>query len=452
MDKQVLDSYKELQLQSYIRNYTGMYFHPEGGGDFFVNEGLNKIKADLTALDNILIDTGNAINELLTNTTMRLEEVKKSIISEKERYQDMMMLCNMYSDFESVKALESTKFSGSYNVSEDGAIFAPCTQYTKVDIVVADVQGNGYEGNAYVYNEDKYQNKVCNTADRQQMLDNSMNTYYEYSRLVIDESEEDVPRTIFNRDNEHATCTLHVKAKDLVNYIEIATEDTDIIITSIQYSVDDIDYKQLPIPQIKINDVLSSYGDYGYIYGSGKISVPLAQYFKITLQATSFKTDTIAYEKTLFENGENITEDSIPYVNTSTRIVSSAKRSVIRINDLKAYKNVYSTKTSIVSQELITAQAYCIAIFCNVYIPYPLDDSCVKFILTVDGQDHNIVPINSNLNGIKVIRFSGGKSYSGYTTLITEPIKSAKLTIIFDNKPSATPYLNNFKVLIGGEI
>lgn len=452
MDKQVLDSYKELQLQNYIRNYTGMYFHPEGGGDFFVNEGLTKIKTDLHALDTLLSDTGTAINNLLLNTTLRLEEVKRSIISEKERYQDMMMLCNRYTDFESVKALDVDKFSGSYNITSDGVIFAPTTQVNKINIQIADVQGNGYEGNAYVYNDGKYQKDTYNTADRSQMVDDSRSTYYEYSRLVVDEVEENAPRMIFNKDNEHALCTLYIQAEDLVNYIDITTEDSDLSIVSIQYSSDDIEYKQLEIPQITINNVLDSYGKTGYIYGSGKIAVPLSQFFKITLQANSFKTDTIAYEKTIFENDENVSANSIPYLNTVSQIVPSAKRSAIKINDIKAYKNVYSTKTSIVSPELITAHAYSIAVFCNVYVPYPLEDSCVKFKMTINGKEYDIVPINSDLNGIKVIRFSGGKSSTSYTELITEPIKSAKLTIQFDNRASATPYLNNFKILIGGEI
>lgn len=452
MDKQVLDSYKELQLQNYIRNYTGMYFHPEGGGDFFVNEGLTKIKADLHALDALLSDTGIAINDLLLNTTLRLEEVKRSIISEKERYQDMMMLCNRYTDFESVKALDVDNFTGSYNISSDGVIFAPTTQVNKINIHIADVQGNGYEGNAYVYNDGKYQKDTYNTADRSQMVDDSRSTYYEYSRLVVDEVEENAPRMIFNKDNEHALCTLYIHAEDLVNYIDITTEDSDLSIVSIQYSSDDIEYKQLEIPQITINNILDSYGKTGYIYGSGKIAVPLSQFFKITLQANSFKTDTIAYEKTIFENDENVSANSIPYLNTVSQIVPSAKRSAIKINDIKAYKNVYSTKTSIVSPELITAHAYSIAVFCNVYVPYPLEDTCVKFKMTINGKEYDIVPINSDLNGIKVIRFSGGKSSTSYTELITEPIKSAKLTIQFDNRASATPYLNNFKVLIGGEI
>ena len=93
---------------------------------------------------------------------------------------------------------------------------------------------------------------------------------------------------------------------------------------------------------------------------------------------------------------------------------------------------------------------YCI--FANVYIPYGLDQDDIKFILTINGQDYEVVPINSHLNGTKIIRFSGGKSSNIYTKLINEKIHSAYLTIQYTNTSEATPMVNNVKVLIGGEI
>ena len=57
---------------------------------------------------------------------------------------------------------------------------------------------------------------------------------------------------------------------------------------------------------ISINNKLDSYNNYGYIYGSGLIAIPTCLYFKITLQATSNKNDTVAYEKTLIENEKEV--------------------------------------------------------------------------------------------------------------------------------------------------
>ena len=49
------------------------------------------------------------------------------------------------------------------------------------------------------------------------------------------------------------------------------------------------------------------------------------------------------------------------------------------------------------------------------------------------------------------MRFSQGTMKSDYTQYITEPIKSAKLTVIMKSRNGLTPYINNLKILIGDE-
>ena len=104
------------------------------------------------------------------------------------------------------------------------------------------------------------------------------------------------------------------------------------------------------------------------------------------------------------------------------------------------------------SEELITSHCYSIGIFANVYIPEGLSDNAVQFRLTINGKDYEVVPMNSHSNGTKIIRFSGGKSNTSYTTLISEKIVSAQLSIILNGTAIMTPFINNIKVLIGGEI
>ena len=67
-------------------------------------------------------------------------------------------------------------------------------------------------------------------------------------------------------------------------------------------------------------------------------------------------------------------------------------------------------------------------------------------------MDHEILPINSYKNGIKMIRFSQGKMPTEYTKYIGEKITSAYLTVSIKSKNKITPYINNLKVLLGGEI
>ena len=62
-------------------------------------------------IDNILIESGRSVDALLENTINRLSEIKKCIITEKERYQDIQMLCNKYTDFDNVKIVQIDSMS-----------------------------------------------------------------------------------------------------------------------------------------------------------------------------------------------------------------------------------------------------------------------------------------------------------------------------------------------------
>ena len=453
MDKQLLDEYNKIHLNNYNQKYTGLFLHPEAGEDPKINESFNTIKEDLNNIDNILIDTANSINDLMNNTLARLQEVKKCIISEKERYQDIQMLCNKYTDFDNVKALTDVKFTGNGKI-KDGIFQATEKSIKKNTLNIIDIFGNGYEGNKYVYNNYEYQQDVYDTSIRANMIDNKISTYYEYSRITVQNVQtEEIP--YFNKDNEYARCTITFKASDRVNYIDISTEDIGIMVTNISCSLDGVQYEDIKLPEkLSINNKLDSYNNYGYVYGSGLIAVPNCLYFKLTLQATSNKGDTIAYEKTLIENEEEVVQDnSTPITTTNTVTIDSARRSAIKLNDISVYNKRYNTKTIMKSEELITSPSYSIGFFANVYIPESLSqDKSIRFVLTVNGIDYDVVPMNSHSNGTKIIRFSGGKSNTAYTELINEKITSAYLTIIMQGTSELTPFVNNIKILTGGEI
>ena len=453
MDKQLLDEYSGLFLNEYSQTYMGLFLHPEDGRDNKINESFDNIKNDLNNLDNMLIHVGTSVNDLLTNTTNRLNEVKKNIIAEKERYQDIQMLCNKYTDFDNVKALTDIKFTGNGKIKDE--IFqASEKSIKKSTLKIVDIFGNGYEGNKYVYNNYEYQQDVYDTSVRDNMIDNKISTYYEYSRITVQNVQtEEIP--YFNKDNEYARCTITFKASDHINYIDINTEDIGILVTNISHSLDGIKYEDLKLPdKLSINNKLDSYNNYGYVYGSGLIAIPTCLYFKITLQATSNKNDTVAYEKTLIENEKEVLQDnSTPITATNTVTIPSARRSAIKINDISVYNKKYNAKTIMKSAELITVPSYSIGFFANVYVPESLSqDKAVQFILTVNGIDYDVVPMNSHSNGTKIIRFSGGKSNTTYTELINEKITSAYLTIIMNGTSELTPFVNNIKILTGGEI
>lgn len=507
MDKQILDDFTNSLRSSYEPYYLGFAMHPEEGREAKINDELVKIREDLLKIDETLITTGVQVYTLMTNTILRLNNIHDNIMLEKERYQDMQMLCNKYTDYDKVKSLTKEDFNGGF-VYENGD-FAPERSSTKeIALEIVDVFGNGYEGNKYVYKDYMYTNTVLDTSLRKNVTDDKITSYYEYSRITVS-NVEDAEIPDFNKDNKEATCTITFRSAEPINEIDIITDDSTILITNIAYSINGIDYIDMNIPYISINNKLDSYENFGYIYGSGRISFPYSiQLFKVTFQSTGYKNDVIAYEKVLlpiannevdldFEgtgmgsllrndiiwmdsfgessisesttNKESISNENI--IGTSkdywsdevnfdidelteevTTVVKSAQRHVIKLNQVKAYMYNYVNKSKLETKELLNQDVYSVALFANVYIPQGLSDDAVKFILTVNGTDYNVVPINSHMNGIKIIRFSTGNANDIYTKRIGEKIKSAKLSIIFNNESKIVPRVNNIKVLFGGEL
>ena len=104
------------------------------------------------------------------------------------------------------------------------------------------------------------------------------------------------------------------------------------------------------------------------------------------------------------------------------------------------------------SEELISEPVESIAIFTSEYVPshFPDNQDYIQYILTINGIDYNIVPINSNKEGIKVIRSSKLMSLDTYAEHIGESIKSASLSIIINTPDSyTTPYVSNVKICYG---
>ncbi len=282
MDKQILDDLTQSLKSSYDPYYIGFAMHPEEGKESKINDELLKIRDDLQQIDTALITAGEQVYALMTNTILRLNNIHSNIMMEKERYQDMQMLCNKYTDYDKVRSLDNTDFKGAF-VYEEGD-FAPSRNTSKsVNIHVVDVFGNGYEGNKYVYKDYIYSNTVLDTSVRTNITDDKITSYYEYSRITISNSEdEQLPD--FNKDNKEAQCTITFQAEEPINEIDIRSDDSTVLITNIAYSVNGVDFVDMSIPYMSINNKLDSYENYGYVYGSGKIVFPSSvELFKVTL-------------------------------------------------------------------------------------------------------------------------------------------------------------------------
>lgn len=150
-------------------------------------------------------------------------------------------------------------------------------------------------------------------------------------------------------------------------------------------------------------------------------------------------------------------EDALEDAETIIKL-DSAVRHVIRVNNIIGFTNEYSSSSYMNTVELLTGPVQSVAIFANEYIPptFPSDASTegyepyIRYFLNINGKDYEVVPVNSHKQGIKVIRYSNYSIVEDYTLHLTEPIKSAKLTIkLITPDSSYSPYVSNIKVCIG---
>ena len=390
------------------------------------------------------------MNNLLADTIDRLDLVKSKILTEKERIQDIKMLCNKYTDFDKVITIDNKNAYGQYNYA-DNSFLSQVKSYKKNVLHIDDIVGNGSEGNKYIFLNGSYVQDSLNTANRMALIDGSVNSYWEYQRITASATEKYLIHD-FYPDSEEAKCTITLISTDKMNQLQILTPIDSTKVIGLQYSNDNINYTAMTIPDITF-DKLDSYENTGYIYGSNIISLPNCYCAKITLQSNSSSNDIVAYERSMFTD-DTFDKEEANDVQTETTFIESAKRHVIKINDILAYSNLYAGNSYFKTDNLVdgTDDVYAVSVFANVYLPSQLSDDSVEFILTVNGVDHEVQPINSELDGVKIVRYSKGKSKTEYTDLTDEVINSVVLTVKIKSSKNLTPYINNVKVLLGGEI
>lgn len=453
MDESILTSKINLLETDYTPTYEQLYIHPEEGETFEINNKFNDIKYDLNKINNIVVNAADDVNTLLSSTINRLEAVNKKIINEKERLQDIKLLCNKYTDFDKVILVNPNNIE-LYGTAkwENNAFSCSINNFKQIDLSLFNVTGNGEEGNKYIYKNYVYVSDSLDTTKPSALFDNSISTYWEYQRITASSTEKYLLNN-FYMDNEEAKCTLTISSKtDPINEIVISTDLENLEIIDMQYSNNNIDYYHIAIPTITFSK-LDCYDNDNYIYGSGVLTVPNCKYAKITFQSKGTTNDSIAFEKVMFED-ESFNEETINNTHSETIEVKSAKRHLIKINDIQAYKNEYNKASYLTTQELVKdTKMYSISVFANTYIPEGLSDDAVEYILTVNGIDYPVVPINNkSLAGTKIIRYSQGNSKTEYTELTNEVITSAYLTVKLKGTRDITPYVNNVKILLGGEI
>lgn len=409
-----------------------------------LNSNANDIIKDINTIDSTLVNSSKKLKDLLDNTKLKLSNIKNYLIAEKERQEDMNILCNRYTDFTSTLALNKDDFTGDLSF-ENGVVSSKLKSYEKVTCKIIDINGNGYEGNSYVYSNNGFISETIDSSKHDSLIDNNLATYYEYSRITTSSTIDGAP-IAFNKDSTEAECSIELSSEKYINKLLINSDRDDIVLSKVFTSQDGLIYKLDNEYNITMNERYERYNNQEYIYGSGIIAIEPAKYVKIFLRTKGYTNDTLAFINTFYNSvGDNST------VIKKIEKVNSAKRHVIKINDISAYNNKYD-KGYIVSKELITDPVNCIALYCNEYINknYTISNN-VSYFLILNGIEYEVQPINSHRNGKKVVRMSAQSYKSEHVIYLNENIKSAKLKIVINSaNQDITPYISDIKILIGG--
>lgn len=173
-----MDRYVDM-INKTLDNYTiseKTVLHPEEYGNRKINTATRENLEDIKKIDSNIKNLGSKVEDLMNRTTKRLDVVKDIITSEKERLQDITMLCNSKTDYDNAIPLTDYHFKGDYSFN-DGVFTGKETQSTTNKAQVIEVTGNGYEGNKYVINNKDYLEHTLNTTVKKNIVDNNISTY-----------------------------------------------------------------------------------------------------------------------------------------------------------------------------------------------------------------------------------------------------------------------------------
>ena len=400
------------------------------------------IIVDMQSLNYEVLEATKNYTSLMTDIVTRLNAVDTALEAERNRIQDMNIICGNYNEFTTVKQIKTSDVYGTVGLLGDYIFTAHTDNASVGKFGVTFVEGNGFAGNKFVYNNKEYAINNMNTSNEQNIYDGDPLTIYEYSRLTsIGNKTETTPAEI-NFDKEEARCSINIRCEDTISMLHLDM-DSHVILEDVLYSDDGIIYKSAWTTPKEINNINQSYIDPNYIYGTGVISFPPSQFIKLQLASNGATDDKLAFLFTDASNAQQPIERTIELPN--------AKRHVIRISDITAHVGTFS-QGYLQTKELITNPVQSIAVFANEYIPEYFSDNktYIQYILTVNGIDYDIVPINSEKTGTKVIRVSNYSIIDDYVVHINETIKSASLKVVINTMDSnVTPYVSNVKICFG---
>lgn len=453
-EKAALDEYEPLFKKRLI--------HPEETPvikDY--NTMILEAKNDLSMLHYEIMSGSQELKRLADSIMLRLENVKHKLLQEKEIRDDMKMLCNAYNDFDNLIIVDEHITTRTCDYQK-GVFKAKASRSQEVPYEVISVDGNGQEGNEYVLKDKNTFLKDSFATDIQKaFMDNDLQTYYEYQRICIDE-DETLYAPYMYKDVLPARCNIVLEAAEIVNECQI--NGNVFLLNGLYFSHNDTDFSNALLQPIKLDNSQT-------IESTGFQAFPSGKFIKFSCEsidnAYQDKIGIIAYkgDETPSQNDENgdktrnlEIEDTKPETgdtgyDDTTYIypIESAKRKVIRLNEIKLMRSLYENNTYFTTNNLLSYPVQSVALYADVYIPNHFSEKdCVEFELSVNGMPFKVVPINTDFNGIKVIKTSTLELGAHYSEYVKEPITDVKLTTHFKcPNQNESAVIKHVRLLVG---
>jgi hypothetical protein len=258
-----------------------------------LNMFVTDIGHDLTIINKELAVAGEKFKNLMEDTKLRLGKVQRDIAIEEERLKDLNMLCGDHTEFDTVETLTMDDFQGAAS-DFDGVFHAKVTSNSDVRLYVVNVQGNGYEGNEFVYKDKKWLADSMDTADREHLVDRSLSSVYEYSRINADESEE-LAFSLLNHDDVEAECAITLLAESPISMVQVLSDMENLVLKEVSVSDDGAVYRPVTEEEIAFNNKENIYRNGVHAFGSGIITFPMSQYIKLVFRSDGYTDDKIAF-------------------------------------------------------------------------------------------------------------------------------------------------------------
>lgn len=391
------------------------------------NTMLIEAKNDINILNYEIMLNTVKLKSLADTIIFRFNEIEQKLLEEKSLRDDMQMLCNAYQEFENLIVVDDyiTYRTCDY---QKGIFKARAESSKKINFSIKEITGNGHAGNNYVLDGDSFLKTSTPNNIEKALTDDDIQTYYDYQRITVGDSETLYGQYMY-KDLIPARCNIVLEADSVVNECQI--NGNVFILNDLYFSNDGVSFSSSLSVPIKLDNTQS-------IQSTGYCAFPSGKYVKLACESFGVTDEKIGIE-TVEPSG------------TSLQIIESAKRHLIRLNEIYLMRSVYKDNTYFSTDNLLNYPVQAVAVYADIYVPNHFKkDDYVQFTLTINSKSFKVVPINSELNGTKVIKTSTLDFNSSYSEYINEPITDVRLTVTFkcpNNYESAV--IKHVRLMVG---